>query len=175
MMYSAIETGKAWLVDFAVCVGALLASSLCHAAQEAPLLQMRLRANDTATYEIWKSNLSVLAEHPGCCDEVWFSTGTGVPSLDWHRGRADILKRAVADVGKMGIVPSLQFQATLGHGDAFGSPGMFADKRWNGWTDWKGVETQYCNCPRQPAFHAYLKEVSGIYARGVFSCPIITR
>ena len=168
-MYSTIETGKPVLARIAACAGILLVWTTCRAANGAPLLQMRLRANDTATYEIWKSNLCAFAEHPGCCDEVWFSTGTGVPSLDWHRERANILKHAVADVRKMGIVPSLQFQATLGHGDAFGSPDLFTDKRWNGWTDWKGVETQYCNCPRQPAFHAYLREVSGIYARVGFS------
>ena len=169
MMYSAIETEKTRFARLAACVGALFVSLACRASDAIPLLQMRLRANDTATYEIWKSNLCAFAEHPGCCDEVWFSTGIGVPGLDWHRERADILKRAVADVRKMGIVPSLQFQATLGHGDAFGSPDLFTDKRWNGWTDWKGVETQYCNCPRQPAFHAYLEEVSRIYARVGFS------
>ena len=169
MMYSTIETEKTRFARLAACVGVLFVSLACRASDAIALLQMRLRANDTATYEIWKSNLCAFAEHPDCCDEVWFSTGTGVPGLDWHRERADILKRAVADVRKMGIVPSLQFQATLGHGDAFGSPDMFADKRWNGWTDWKGVETQYCNCPRQPAFHAYLEEVSRIYARVGFS------
>ena len=119
MMYSNIETGKPTLAGFAACVGILLVWTTCRAANEAPLLQMRLRANDTATYEIWKSNRCAFAEHPGCCDEVWFSTGTGVPSLDWHRERAALLKRAAADVRKMGMVPSLQFQATLGHGDAF--------------------------------------------------------
>lgn len=151
------------------CVGVLFACAACRATESVPLLQMRLRANDTATYEIWKSNLCAFAKHPGCCDEVWFSTGTGVPSIDWHRGRAAVLEQAAADVRKMGIVPSLQFQSTLGHGDRFGSPDTHAAKRWKGWTDWKGVETQYCNCPRQPAFLAYLDEISRIYARVGFS------
>lgn len=138
-------------------------------AGSGPLLQMRIRADETATEEIWRSNLVVIAEHPGCCDEIWFSTGIGVPGLDWHRARAEILAKAVADVRKMGIVPSLQFQATLGHGDEFVTPDMCSAKMWTGWTDWKGRETQYCNCPRQPAFHAYLAEVARAYARVGFS------
>ncbi|MBR3221168.1 MAG: hypothetical protein IKF72_02970 [Kiritimatiellae bacterium] len=54
-----------------------------------------------------------IAENPGCCDEIWFSTGTGVPSLDWHRARAEVLAVAVKDAKAAGIVPSLQFQATM--------------------------------------------------------------
>jgi len=129
-----------------------------------PLMSMRLRANDTDTPEIWRANFKAVAEHPGCCDEIWFSTGCGVPTLDWHRARAAVIAEAIADVRAKGIVPSLQFQATLGHGDEFGTPEMFALKKWTGWTGWQGLETKYCNCPRQAAFHAYLREVSRIYA-----------
>ena len=142
----------------------LLVSFSC-ISKESPLLQMRLRASDTETYEIWKSNLCAFVSCPGCCDEVWFSTGIGVPDLDWHRKKAKVLECAASDLRRMGIVPSLQFQATLGHGDEFGSPEVYVAKQWKGWTDWKGLETRYCNCPRQKAFHAYLKEVSRIYAR----------
>ena len=134
-----------------------------------PLLKMRLRANDTATEAVWRSNLCAFAAHPGCCDEVWFSTGTGAPNMDWHRERAKVLASAAADLRKMGIVPSLQFQATLGHGDSFASAEMCVAKNWTGWTDWKGVETRFCNCPRQPAFHEYLREASRIYAQVGFA------
>jgi len=140
------------------------AFALASATQAEPLLTMRLRANDTESPEIWQANFKAVAEHPGCCDEIWFSTGCGAPSLDWHRARAKVIAGAVADAKAKGIVPSLQFQATLGHGDAFGTPEMFAMKTWTGWTGWSGIETKYCNCPRQPAFHAYLREVSKIYA-----------
>lgn len=37
-------------------------------------------------------------------------------------------------------------------------------KKWTGRTGWSGIETKTCNCPRQPEFHAYLREVSQIYA-----------
>jgi hypothetical protein len=134
-----------------------------------PLMSMRLRANDTDTKEIWKANFKTIAENPGCCDEIWFSTGTGVPSLDWHRARAEVLAEAVKDARAAGIVPSLQFQATIGHGDSFGTREMFAMKTWTGWTDWKGLEDSYCNCPRQGDFLNYLRDVSAIYAKLGFS------
>ena len=142
----------------------LVAVCLVQTAEARPLLSMRLRSNDTDSIAIWRSNFKVIAEHPGCCDEIWFSTGCGAPSLDWHRARAAVVAVAIRDARAAGIVPSLQFQATLGHGDEFGTDEMFAMKTWTGWTDWKGVETRFCNCPRQPAFHGYLKDVARIYA-----------
>ncbi len=134
-----------------------------------PLMSMRLRANDTDMKEVWRTNFKAIAENPGCCDEIWFSTGTGAPTLDWHRARAEVLAEAVKDAKAAGIVPSLQFQATIGHGDSFGTPEMFAMKMWTGWTDWKGAEMRYCNCPRQDAFLKYLRDVSAIYAKVGFA------
>ena len=147
------------------CMMAALAALQSLAAVGAePLLAMRLRANDTDSREVWQANFQAVAAHPGCCDEIWFSTGCGAPSLDWHRARAAVIAGAMRDVRSQGIVPALQFQATLGHGDEFGSPETFVMKTWTGWTGWQGLETKFCNCPRQPAFHAYLREVSAIYA-----------
>lgn len=40
-----------------------------------PLMSMRLRADDTGTKETWKANFKAIMENPGCCDEMWFSTG----------------------------------------------------------------------------------------------------
>lgn len=53
-----------------------------------PLLSMRLRANDTDTPENWKETFQAIASNPGCCDEIWFSTGIGVPPLEWVLGTA---------------------------------------------------------------------------------------
>ena len=130
-----------------------------------PRMAMRLRANDTESLATWRANFKEVVQHPGCCDEIWFSTGCGAPKLDWHRANAAVLVEAVKDCRAKGIVPSLQFQATLGHGDASGSPELFACKTWTGWTGPTGVETKYCSCPRQPAFLAYLRDVSRIYAQ----------
>ena len=133
-------------------------------ANNLPRMTMRIRASDTESVETWRANFREIAAHPGCCDEIWFSTGCGAPTLKWHRANAAVLAEAIRDCREKGIVPSLQFQATLGHGDKFGTPGMFTMKKWTGWTGWSGIETKYCSCPRQSAFLAYLREVSRIYA-----------
>ena len=147
-----------------VAVLAFARPGLADSAEARPLLSMRLRANDTDTLAIWEGNFKAVAAHPGCCDEIWFSTGCGVPSLDWHRARAEVIAQAARDVRTCRIEPSLQFQATLGHGDAYGTPELFACKDWTGWTGPTGVETKFCNCPRQPKFMDYLRAVSRIYA-----------
>lgn len=147
-----------------VLAAGLLLAAVSAVAAEQPFLSMRLRANDTESVETWRRNFREVARHPGCCDEIWFSTGCGVPTLEWHRARAAVIAEAAKDCRAKGIVPSLQLQATLGHGDAAGSPELFAMKAWTGWTGPTGIETKYCNCPRQPAFLDYLREVSRIYA-----------
>lgn len=86
-----------------------------------PLMSMRLRADDTSTKETWKANFKAIMENPGCCDEIWFSTGIGAPPLEWHRARAEVIAEAARDAKSAGIVPSLQFQATIGHRDSFGT------------------------------------------------------
>ena len=130
-----------------------------------PVVQMRLRSNHTDSAEQWAKTFAAIRGNPGCCDEVWFSTGTGAPDLEWHRRHAEILAKAAEDLKSVGIVPSLQFQATLGHGDTlYGDPKMFVAKTWTGWTGSKGVEAKCCNCPRQPAFLDYLRAVSRLYA-----------
>ena len=149
-------------MSVAFCACCLLAASSQTVSM--PFLTMRLRANDTESVDVWRANFKEVVRHPGCCDEIWFSTGCGAPGFDWHRANAAVLSVAMKDCRAKGIVPSLQFQATLGHGDEFGTPEMFAMKTWTGWTGWSGRETKYCNCPRQPAFHNYLRAVSEIYA-----------
>ena len=100
-----------------------------------PLMSMRLRANECDTHETWTATFKAIAANPGCCDEIWFSTGVGAPPLEWHRQRAEILAKAVKDVKAAGIAPSLQFQATIGHGDSFVTAEMCAMKTWTGWTE----------------------------------------
>ena len=129
-----------------------------------PRMALRLCAPHTATEEQWRKTYAAIAANPGCCDEVWFSTGTGVPPLDWHHAQAARIAAAADDLRKIGIVPSLQFQATLGHGDVFVTAEECAMKDWTGWTGSTGVEAKYCNCPRQPEFLDYVRACARIYA-----------
>ena len=132
------------------------------------LFQIRLRAPHTASDAQWAETFRALAENRGACDEVWFSTGIAFPPMAWHRGHAARLARYAEQCRAVGIVPSLQFQATLGHGDAFGgTPEEMAGRTWRGFTGPTGVECKACNCPRDPAFLAYVREVARLYAAAI--------
>jgi len=141
-----------------------LAALSALAVSAAPTMSLRLRGPHTATEAQWGKTFAAIAANPGCCDEVWFSTGIGVPPVAWHRAQAARLAKAAADLRRLGIVPSLQVQATLGHSDDLSASEDCSAKTWTGWTGSTGVEDRYCNCPRQPAFLAYVREMARAYA-----------
>ena len=53
-----------------------------------PVLPLRFRSPTTGSDEAWRKTYQMIAENPGCCDEAWFSTGIGVPPLEWHAENA---------------------------------------------------------------------------------------
>jgi hypothetical protein len=106
----------------------------------------------------------MIAANPGCCDEVWLSTGIGAPPVGVHSERASRMVRAAAELRRLGIVPSLQFQATIGHGDKISLTEDCSAKTWRGWTGSTGVEAKACNCPRQSGFLDYVRSVASLYA-----------
>ena len=131
-----------------------------------PTVMLRFSPGQTHSATEWKRTAKALAENPGCCDEVWFSTSEICPSLDWHREHVRGLRSAAEDVRRLGLGVSLQVEATLGHGDGFLSEKDIRafDKSWTGWTGPDGTECLYCNCPRQPAFLKRMADMSEIYA-----------
>ena len=132
------------------------------------LFQIRLRAPHTASDAQWAETFRALSENRPACDEVWFSTGIAFPPMAWHRQHTARLARCADDLRRAGIVPSLQFQATLGHGDSFGgTPEEMAGRTWRGFTGPTGVECKVCNCPRDPAFLAYVREMARLYAAAI--------
>ena len=145
-------------------LSALLACVSCRTSNDEKILLLRLRMPNTCTEEGWNAILSGITDNPGCCDEIWFSTGINVPAMDVHREHAKRLNQAKKDLEKLGIGASVQIQMTIGHGSACEDPAEWTAKTWTGWTGSTGVEHQYCNCPRQPEFLEYLKEMTGIYA-----------
>ena len=134
------------------------------AAADEPILQLRLRMPDVRSDAAWASTYGIIRENPGCCDEVWFSTGIGYPPLAVHAERAERMKRAAEDLRRIGVVPSLQVQATIGHSDRIGNLEDSSAKDWMGWTSSTGLEDRVCSCPRDPKFLAYFREVSKLYA-----------
>ena len=142
-----------------------LALSVGVAARENPVMMLRLRMPNTISETNWENLLSGFREYPDCCDEVWFSTGISATSLDVHRKHVEKLARAKDDLSKIGIGASVQVQMTIGHGDSMLNPDGWAAKTWSGWTGSTGVEDKFCNCPRQPAFLEYMRQVARLYAQ----------
>jgi hypothetical protein len=139
---------------------------LASGASKGPRLMMiRLQGSHTASDGQWAKTFGILRENRAACDEVWFSTGQGCPTLEWHREHAKRLGRYAEQLRSAGIVPSLQFQATIGHADhIFVREEGVAGKTWSGFTGRGGTESLYCACPRQPGFLEYYREAARIYA-----------
>ena len=133
-------------------------------AVEPPLLMVRLRGPHTACDEQWEKTFRALSENRAACDEVWFSTGIGFPKMEWHETHVKRLVRYSEQLRGVGIVPSLQFQATLGHSDDITASEGAEGKTWGGFTGRGGEECKFCNCPRQPEFIAYVREMARLYA-----------
>ena len=132
------------------------------------LFQIRLRAPHTASDAQWAETFRALSDNRDSCDEVWFSTGISFPPMEWHREHTARLAKYADELRRAGIEPSLQFQATLGHGDSFGgTPEEMAGRTWSGFTGPTGVECKACNCPRQPAVLAYVREMARLYAEAI--------
>ncbi|MBQ9310921.1 MAG: hypothetical protein IJ222_08730 [Bacteroidales bacterium] len=128
------------------------------------ILQLRLRMPNTFNEESWHALYQAIRENAGCCDEVWFSTGIDLPPMDVHREHVRRLLRAKEDLSGTGVTSSVQIQMTLGHGDPGATPSQWGAKTWRGWTGSNGTEDLYCNCPRQPEFLEYLREMTRLYA-----------
>lgn len=133
-------------------------------AAEPPLMMVRLRGPHTADDAQWAKTFKALSENRAACDEVWFSTGIGFPKIAWHEEHVRRLSRYAEQLRSVGIVPSLQFQATLGHSDGITALEGADGKTWGGFTGRGGVECKYCNCPRQKGFVGYVREMARLYA-----------
>lgn len=133
-------------------------------SDQPPLMAIRLRAPHTADDDQWARTFRALSDNRAACDEVWFSTGIGFPEMAWHEAHAGRLARYAEQLRSVGIVPSLQFQATLGHDDAITLLEGADGKAWGGFTGRGGTECRACNCPRQPGFLAYVREMARLYA-----------
>ncbi len=160
----ALYVGACMLLTLSSCAKDDSTKASCEDAS--PMMILRLSSADTDTMEHLEKTYQVICENPGCCDEVWISTGVGVRTLDWHREHAERTNIIFSKLKNEGVVGSLQLQMTIGHGDSFGekNPDAFVAKEWGGWVGSTGAECKYCNCPSQPAFIQYMKEMARLYA-----------
>ena len=128
-------------------------------APKRPLMMQRLRFGHEAP-EIWNRLFPELKRNRECCDEVWFSTGIGFPKLEEHRRRSALMADHAKELRAIDIVPSLQFQATIGHGDFSTSEAGVEGKTWGSYVGIHGEQCRYVNCPRQPGFLDYIREMA---------------
>ena len=147
----------------ALCTAAVSVSAAA-AAAEPPLFSQRLRRPHTENHGQWAKTFRLLRENRQACDEVWFSTGIGFPKIGWHEEHAARLVKYADELRAIGIVPSLQFQATLGHSDDVTVVEGAEGKTWGGYVGRKGGECRMVNCPRQGGFLDYMRRVARLYA-----------
>ena len=131
---------------------------------ERSLMIQRLRSGHEKK-PVWDRLFKQLVENKACCDEVWFSTGVGIPLLEKHRKRSALMAAHAAELRKHGIVPSLQIQSTLGHSDDITASAGAEGKTWSSYVGVHGEQCKYINCPRQPGFLEYFRELSETYAQ----------
>ena len=142
------------------------ACTVSESGSDRSVMMLRLRPTNTDTDKDWEDTYKIICENPGCCDEVWFSTGMGYLSQDWHKDKVGRIGKAMSQLEKVGVVSSLQFQMTIGHGDKFGytNEHLFSEMNWDGWVGSTGEEAKFCSCPRDPRFLEHIRMVAGIYA-----------
>ena len=133
-------------------------------AADRPRLIIRLRSGHEEP-EVWKRLIEQIKQNRAICDEVWFSTGTAFPTLDDHRKKSALFAAYAEELRALGIIPSLQLQATLGHGDRTFADNTLEGKTWGNYVGRNGEVSWSSNCPNQPGFLEYMAEVSRIYAQ----------
>ena len=144
----------------AACAATAVAAAA--AADGIPFSAIRLRKPQTDRPEVWAATFEQFAKYRAGVDEVWFSTGICFPKMDEHRAAAARLAKAAEQLRRIGILPSLQIQATIGHGDAFLRYADNSGMTWQGFTSENGAVAKGCNCFRAPAFLAYMKEMAAL-------------
>ena len=129
-----------------------------------PIMMMRLRYGNEVP-GIWERLQKQLIRYKECADEVWFSTGVGIPPIGEHRRLAELIGKHAAELRKHGIIPSLQIQATIGHGDSITAAAGADGKTWGSYVGKNGEKCRYINCFRQEGFLEYIRQMCEFHAQ----------
>ena len=159
MEYKGTRRMKANGTVLVVVLAALHAS---HAAE--PFSAIRLRKPQTDSPKVWRATVEQFRKYRAGVDEVWFSTGICFPEMKEHFANAARLASASDELRRLGIKPSLQIQATIGHGEALT---LYSDNSgidWQGYVADDGAEARRLNCFRAPGFVAYMRRMAAAYA-----------
>lgn len=145
-------------------IAAVVSVSASAACGDVPFSAIRLRKPQTDSAKVWQATLAQFAKHRVGVDEVWFSTGISFPKMEEHRANAARLASASAELRRIGILPSLQIQATIGHGDALTRYADNSGLTWQTYVADDGTAAEALNCFRAPGFVAYMREMASVYA-----------
>ena len=149
------------VLAFVVAASAVVSAS---ALDSVPFSAIRLRKPQTDSAKLWEETFEQFSKYRAGVDEVWFSTGISFPMMSEHRANAARLAAASDQLRGIGILPSLQIQSTIGHGDAFTRYADNSGLRWQTYVSADGAVAETLNCPRAPAFLGYMREMSAAYA-----------
>ncbi|MBQ8546686.1 MAG: hypothetical protein IJ437_07085 [Clostridia bacterium] len=114
-----------------------------------------------------KEFIKAVKRQKGSCDEVWFATYYGYPSLEKHRELALLLKENSKLIKDAGIRVSLQLSNSIGHGQYISrsdcSGLVFEGSPVKNIVGENGVTAKYCFCWNGEFFRNYIKEELRIY------------
>jgi len=135
---------------------------LSRPSSQDPFVRIRLWPRHHLVKKDLAELLAALEACPGSCDEVWFCTNWGFPTLEVHRQHAGLVSEAASQVNALGIQAGLQIANTLGHGTSPLFPEEGAE--WPLMTDEFGGTVFPAPCPRSTELHHYIDQMSRSYA-----------
>ncbi len=108
--------------------------------------------------------IEAFKRHPGCCDEVWFSSEYGFPKLEVHKKVAENIAELAELYKEAGIKVSLQISNTIGHGEYMKTRDcsglVYEGSNVEKMVDANGTVADYAFCWRGENFIKYtLKEI----------------
>lgn len=92
-----------------------------------------------------------IKNNPNSCQEVWFATDYGFPSIETHKKTAETIKKFSEKFEKIGVKVSLQISNTIGHGayiSSYDCSGLvYEGSKAERLVGHDGTIADYCFCP----------------------------
>lgn len=132
-------------------------------ASDFPFLIIRLWPEHHQDETTLNELIEALQSNKLACDEVWFCTEIGFPSLSDHEKSAKLMASAAQKIQKLGILTGLQIANTLGHGGL----SFLMDTAGANWPMMVGHDGQTGEpnpCPRSKVALEYLNQLAQVYS-----------
>lgn len=106
--------------------------------------------------------LAALKRNRAACDEVWFCTEMGFPSLETHMQSSEVMADVAKKFHVLEIKTGLQIANTIGHGLSLLQDDSAA--KWSLMIDADGLACSPTPCPRSKDFLSYIEKMTLTYA-----------